>query len=252
MNKSKRTTQQKSASSPEGSIKRPSNGVHLTELGLEKFLKAKSDYFLGEISPSDEDEYLSADKKHSRSLNKLALAIHIAPITVARFFKRENVGYDIAWAIASTLGFTRDEFHTCVEERSPGRTLVSKRSEVTSEAKDGSDTEQAQPKGLLLADDSKSVTSLNDAVYTEANSEIEFNLLLKKRHQLYQSLQEQTNRLTSSPLLGNTEPGRSRKNLFIPLQVVRREKSLIIFLYRNRVLLKYQERSITKKQRLWI
>jgi hypothetical protein len=224
MNKSRRTTQQKRTSSPKGSIKRPSKGVHLTEFGLEKFLQAKSDYFLREISPSDEDEYLSADKKQNRSLNKLALAIPTSPITLTRFFARENVGYDTAWAIASTLGFTRDEFHACVEERSPGRTLVSKRSEVTSEAKDGSDTEQAQPEGLLLANDSKPVTSLTDAVYTEVNSEIELNLLLKKRHQLYQSLQEQTNRLTSSPLLGGQGPGRSRKDLFIPLQVMRREK----------------------------
>lgn len=224
MNKSRRTTQQKSAGSPKGSGKRRSNGVHLTELGLEKFLKSKSDYFLREISPSDEDEYLSSDRKQSRSLNKLALAIPTSPITLTRFFNRENVAYDTAWAIADTLGFTRDEFHACVEERSPGRTLVSKRSEVTSATKDGSDTEQAQPEGLLLADNSKPVASPTDAVYTEANAEIELNLLLKKRHQLYQALQEQTNTLTSSPLLGGTEPGRSRKDLFIPLKVVRREK----------------------------
>lgn len=224
MNKSRRTTQQKSASSPKGSGKRRSSSVHLTELGLEKFLEAKSDYFLREISLSDEDEYLSADKKQSRSLDKLALAIRVAPITVTRFFNRENVGYDIAWAIANTLGVSRDTFHACIEERSPGRTLVSKRSEVTSATKDGSDTEQAQPEGLLLADNSKPVASPTDAVYTEANAEIELNLLLKKRHQFYQALQEQTNKLTSSPLLGGTEPGRGRKDLLIPLKVVRREK----------------------------
>lgn len=225
MNKSRRTTQQKRTSSPKGSIKRPSKSVHLTELGLEEFLKAKSDYFLREISPSDEDEYLSADKKQNRSLNKLALAIPTSPITLKRFFARENVGYDTAWAIAKTLRVSRDKFHACVEERSLGQTLVSKRSEVTSATKDGSDTEQAQPEGLLLADNSKPVASPTDAVYTEANAEKELNLLLKKRHQLYQALQEQTNKLTSSPLLGGIEPGRIRKDLFIPLQVVRREKS---------------------------
>ncbi|MBD2465365.1 NACHT domain-containing protein [Oscillatoria sp. FACHB-1407] len=125
-----------------------------------------------------------------KSESDLIDAASTSASTLKRFFLRENVDYDTAVAIAIVLGLTEEQFHECIEERCPGQTPAFKEPEAPPDIPDP-----------------------------------QLNLLLDRRDCLYRSLQEQTNRLTSSPLLGDTEPGRGRKDLFIPLQIVRREKS---------------------------
>lgn len=124
-----------------------------------------------------------------KSESDLIAAAPTSASTLHRFFSGENVDYHTALAIAIVLGLTEEQFHECIEERCPGQTPAFKEPEAPPDIPDP-----------------------------------QLNLLLDRRDCLYRSLQEQTNRLTSSPLLGDTEPGRSRKDLFIPLQVVRKEK----------------------------